>query len=52
MTKNQLIRTIAILLNVDEELDFLLKLNKKDLTVLTTVYIREIVDRANSKNSQ
>jgi len=46
MTKKELIRTIAIFLNADEDLGFLLKLSKEDLTVLTTVYIREIVDRA------
>jgi hypothetical protein len=50
--KKKLIRTIAILLNADEDLDFLLKLNKEDLTVLAEVCIREIVDRSDDENSQ
>jgi len=43
MTKMQLIRSIIRLLNAEEELEFLFKLDEKDLMVLTAS-IRERVD--------
>jgi len=43
MTKMQLIRSIIRLLNTEKELEFLLKLDEKDLMVLTAS-IRERVD--------
>jgi len=51
MTKNQLIRIIIMLLKTDEDLDFLLKLDEKELNMLT-VCIRERVNRINDKNNQ